>query len=83
MEARGAELGRVRALRLVGCHPGCDRPAPLLRLRELGRRYGQLQLRAVLKQLRCTHCKRPTATVEIADHIVDNELSTFRIRLLP
>lgn len=80
LEARVADLaGYVLSTR---CHDGCERPA-LLRLRTLINRYGRLQLRAVLKQLRCSRCKRPPARVEIADHIVDGELATFHLEVVP
>jgi hypothetical protein len=64
------------------CHPGCERPGHLP-LRQLVDRYGRLQLRMLLKQLRCSGCKRPPAQVDIADHIVDGQFSTFRVNLLP
>jgi hypothetical protein len=80
LEARVATLADL--VLSTGCHPGCGYQA-LLPLRGLIARCGRLQLRAALSQLRCSRCKRRPARVTLLDHVVDGQLATFRIELLP
>jgi hypothetical protein len=80
LETRIRELGAY--VLSIRCPPGCERPSQL-ELSGLVAQAGHLQLRAVLSKLRCTHCKRRPAAVTLLDHIIDGELPTLRVHLLP
>src|SRR5688572_27995879 len=72
-----ARVGKLQEYVLsLRCYDGCERPGTVS-LQLLAASYGhQLQLRAVLRQLRCSACRRAPAHVAIAG-------AQARMRALP
>jgi hypothetical protein len=77
-----APLGKIENYALMlTCYEGCERLGSCslqLMAAKLGRRA---QLRAVLRRLRCSGCKRPPATVAITDGGLNDKLPTWRVVL--
>ena len=70
----------------LACFEGCERPATCA-LKPLAMRYGQrIQLRSVIRRLRCSGCRRPPAAVAISDSARTGPakgFATWRIELIP
>jgi hypothetical protein len=71
-------------LRCSGCTKSAYAPLRLLATKR-GRRH---QLHAVLKRLRCDHCKSPPATAWIVDYPIENSqhggrVATWHVALAP
>jgi hypothetical protein len=77
-------IGRLDGCALaLRCYDGCTRTA-FVSMPLLAARHGQrLQLRHIIGRLRCRGCHRPPAAVTILDHVIDEEIPTWRVELLP
>jgi hypothetical protein len=79
IEARLGDLASYALL--LRCYDGCERPGACS-LQLMAAKHGRrTQLRAIIRRLRCSGCKRPPATVAITDGGVDDKLPTWRVVL--
>jgi hypothetical protein len=76
-----APIGKLQDCVLaVRCFEGCERPAACS-LRRVTIRCGpRIQLRLVIRRLRCSGCRRPPAGVAITD--AANGGATWRVELM-
>jgi len=72
----------------VRCTDRCNRTSYIPLKLMAARRGGRMRLRAVVKRLRCEHCKTPPASAWLTDYPVEGgghggQVATWRVELLP